>query len=197
MTKPPIDIIKAPEPKPEPPKGPGRPTDYRDEYAEQAYKLCLLGMTDVEMAKYFDVTERTLNNWKERIPEFFQSIKDGKENADMEVAAGLNKRARGFEYVEQQAIKVKEVQYENGKRVSEIEHVEIVPITKVMPADSKAASFWLKNRKADKWRDKHQLVDDEDNVIPQLVVIRPGDVPVHPETPPAPPMDAAAPTPPA
>ena len=149
-----IDVLKVPEPKPAPPKGPGRPTDYKDEYAEHARKLCLLGATDKEMAAFFDIAESTLYLWKKDIPEFSEAIKEGKEIADMEVAAGLNKRARGFEYIEEQAIKVKEVEYENGKKVSEIERVEIVPITRIEPPESRAASFWLKNRKSRVWRDK-------------------------------------------
>ena len=29
-----------------------RPTDYRQEYAEQAHKLCLLGFTDKQLAVF-------------------------------------------------------------------------------------------------------------------------------------------------
>ena len=56
----------------------GRPTKYKSEYAEQAVKLCMLGMTDAEMASFFDVSESTLNLWKEAHPEFSESIKRGK-----------------------------------------------------------------------------------------------------------------------
>ena len=42
----------------------GRPTKYKDEYCEQAYKLCLLGATDKEMADFFQVSLSTLNLWK-------------------------------------------------------------------------------------------------------------------------------------
>jgi hypothetical protein len=31
----------------------GRPTKYKEEYNEQAYKLCLLGATDKELADFF------------------------------------------------------------------------------------------------------------------------------------------------
>lgn len=42
----------------------GRPTDYREEYNEQAYKLCLLGATDAELGDFFNVTEQTINNFQ-------------------------------------------------------------------------------------------------------------------------------------
>ena len=32
----------------------GRPTKYKEEYAEQAYKLCLLGATDKELSEIED-----------------------------------------------------------------------------------------------------------------------------------------------
>lgn len=32
----------------------GRPTKYKEEYTDQAYKLCLLGATDKEMADFFE-----------------------------------------------------------------------------------------------------------------------------------------------
>ncbi|SDY78195.1 hypothetical protein [Nitrosomonas sp. Nm33] len=39
----------------------GRPTSYRPEYAEQAYKLCLLGATDKQLAEFFNVVESTIS----------------------------------------------------------------------------------------------------------------------------------------
>lgn len=49
---------------------PGRPTDYRPEYAEHARKLCLLGATDKDLADWFEVVESTVNLWKLAHPEF-------------------------------------------------------------------------------------------------------------------------------
>ena len=72
----------------------GRPTKYKDEYAEQAYKLCLLlSATDADLAKYFDVEEKTINNWKEAHPEFLQSLNEGKTGADQKVAQSLYQTA--------------------------------------------------------------------------------------------------------
>ncbi len=73
----------------------GRPTKYKDEYIEQAYKLALLGATDKQMCDYFNVDEKTFNNWKHKHPEFFQSLKKGKEEADFNVVKSLYKKACG------------------------------------------------------------------------------------------------------
>ncbi len=132
----------------------GRPTEYRPEYNDQAYKLCLLGATDLELADFFEVTDRTINNWKKDHPDFFQSIKDAKAAADAEVAKSLNDKARGFFYTENQPIKIKEVTYENGKRLREIEKVEVVPVQKYVPPETAAGIFWLKNRRYINWKDK-------------------------------------------
>ena len=122
----------------------GRPTKYREEYVEQAYKYCLLGADDKKLATLFDVDEVTVNNWKKEHPEFFQSIKKGKEVADAEVAHSLYHRAKGFENDEVQVF-----QYQGSPVV--------VPIRKYYAPDTGAAMAWLKNRQPAKWRDKQDI----------------------------------------
>lgn len=135
----------------------GRPSSYRPEYAEQAYHQCLAGATDAVLAEFFGVAESTINAWKNQYPEFSEAIKSGKAPADGNVASALYNRAVGAEWVEEQAIKCKTVEYENGKRVREEERVEVVEVTRRAPPDTTAAIFWLKNRRPDVWRDKQDL----------------------------------------
>ena len=71
----------------------GQPTKYKKEFAEQAYKYCLLGADDKKLAFLFEVSEATINNWKKAHKEFFESIKKGKEIADAEIASSLFHRA--------------------------------------------------------------------------------------------------------
>ena len=123
----------------------GRPTKYKHEYAEQAYKLWWLGATDADMADFFNVEVSTLNNWKNEFPEFLESIKKGKMLADANVADRLYQRAMGYEAPDVDI------------RVVEGEIIE-TPLTKYYPPDTPAAIFWLKNRQRSKWRDK---VDNE------------------------------------
>lgn len=119
----------------------GRPTKYKNEYAEQARKLCLLGATDAEMADFFDVDESTINNWKNDFPEFLESIKKGKLLADANVADRLYRRAMGYEAPDVDI------------RVVEGEIIQ-TPMVKYYPPDTPAAIFWLKNRQKAIWRDK-------------------------------------------
>ncbi|SPA24570.1 conserved hypothetical protein [Cupriavidus taiwanensis] len=120
-----------------------RPSEYKAEYAEQAYKLCLLGATDKELADFFQVTEQTVNNWKKAQPEFFESITRGKMMADAQVAESLFKRALGYSH---QAEKIMVV----AGTVQREEYTEHYP------PDTPAASLWLRNRQPEKWRDRQQ-----------------------------------------
>lgn len=122
----------------------GRPTKYRDEYIELAYKVCLLGATDRELGDFFEVDEATINKWKIDHPEFYESIRKGKSNADANVADRLYQRARGFEH-DSEEIKIV---------ANEVVHVRT---RKIYPPDTTAAIFWLKNRQRDKWRDKTEV----------------------------------------
>jgi hypothetical protein len=131
----------------------GADTKYREQYAEEARKLCLLGATDEFLAEFFEVSERTINNWKKEYPEFLQSIRAGKAEADMEIASSLYESAKGFELHEDHAFKVKDYD-ENGKA---IERVEVVKLKKQMPPDYRSASFWLRNRQPHVWRDKIEI----------------------------------------
>lgn len=122
----------------------GAPSLYKTEYNEQVYKLCLLGATDVEIGDFFNVTETTINNWKNEFPEFFESIKKGKQIADAKVAQSLYNRALGYEHEEDKIFN------DQGSPL-------IVPTTKHYPPDTTAAIFWLKNRQPSKWRDKQEI----------------------------------------
>ncbi len=133
---------------------PGRPTLYQDHFAQEAHQIALLGLTDAEMAQHFDVAGDTIAEWKKVHPEFSEALKRGKVVADTNVADSLYQRAQGYEWDEEVPIKVKEVIYENGKRVRETETVVMKTVHRVVPPDTTACIFWLKNRKPDQWREK-------------------------------------------
>lgn len=136
-----------------------RQTDYKEEYNEQARKLCLLGATDKELADFFEVTEQTINNWKNDFPAFFESIKSGKDVADSNVADRLYQRAMGFEH-DSEEIKVVD------------KDIARVPIRKVYPPDTMAAIYWLNNRQRRNWKQRQDITSDGDkiNFAPQIIL---------------------------
>ncbi len=151
------------------PQKAGRKTKYKPEFDDLGYKYALLSLTDVEMADLFGVPEKTFSNWKKKHPTFRQSINNGKHIADAEVASSLVERAKGYEFEEAVPIKVKEVKYENGKRVREWEKVEVTMVHRVVPPDTRAIQYWLNNRRRKRaegvdgaaadnsWADRHEV----------------------------------------
>lgn len=119
--------------------------------------LCQLGATNLEMANFLGISEKTLSNWKNKHKDFAQAVKDGKLNSDAKVANSMYRRACGFTWIKQQAIKLKRVEYENGKKVKEWEEIELVEQIERVPPDSIACFFWLKNRRGQAWREKQEI----------------------------------------
>jgi hypothetical protein len=133
---------------------------YREEYCEQAYKLCLLGATDEDLAGFFGVVKRTILNWKKKHPDFRAALQKGKDQADAEVADRLYQRAMGYEHDDEE-IKVVST---GGRKGSEVVRV---PVKKYYPPDPVSAIFWLKNRQRTKWRDKidHELTGKDEGPV--------------------------------
>lgn len=121
----------------------GRPTSYRAEYAEQAEKLCRYGATDAELADFFGVTTRTIGRWQAGHEDFCRALKVGKEVADDRVERSLFHRAVGYSHPDTH------ISNHQGK-------ITATPITKHYPPDTTAMIFWLKNRRKQDWRDRHE-----------------------------------------
>jgi len=105
------------------------------------------GLTDEQIAKNLGIAVSTLNDYKNKYPEFMESLKRGKEVIDIEVENALLKRALGYKYDEV----TKELDETTGKlQVSKIVTKEVIP-------DTTAQIFWLKNRKPGEWRDRKEI----------------------------------------
>ena len=125
--------------------GPGRKSKYDPSFAEQARKLCLLGAVDEELADFFGVCERTINNWKDEHPAFLQSINAGKKIADAEVADSLYKRATGEHIQLEKIVKNKDGEF------------EAIRYKSFIPGDPNAAFKWLLNRRRQDWSDSSKV----------------------------------------
>lgn len=115
-----------------------RQSSFKPEYVAQVKKLAAIGLTDIEIADVFGVSDRTLYRWKSEFADFAKAMKLGKKGPDDRVAASLFQRAVGYE------IKVEKVFQHNGTvvRAESVEHI---------PGSVTAAIFWLKNRAG--WKD--------------------------------------------
>lgn len=108
----------------------GRPTKYREEYAEQVEGLCKLGATIPEIAEFFSVAPSTISKWLDEIPAFSEAIKAGRIVADQRVAEALYKQA--------------------------------------LDGNTTAQIFWLKNRRKEQWRDRHDYTVERRDSLAEL-----------------------------
>lgn len=114
---------------------------YRDTHPDTARRLHLLGLTDEEVAEFFEVTVQTIYNWDQQHPLFLEARARGKIRADGKVAEKLYHRALGYSHED-----VHISTYQGD--------VTETPIMKHYPPDPQAASWWLKNRQPKRWKDK-------------------------------------------
>lgn len=147
-----------------------------DEWLEQD-KLTLLegwardGLTDEQIANNIGISRSTLFEWRKNNQDISNALKKGKEVVDIEVENALLKKAIGYNVPIQKAFKVKDIIYENGKKVRETERIEYAEEEIHVPADTTAQIFWLKNRKKVQWRDKveYEANTDELNKVKELL----------------------------
>jgi hypothetical protein len=138
-------------------RGRGNPGKWKPEFVEVARALAVAGFTDEQMADHFEICTKTFYNWTAKHPEFLQAIKMAKDAPDDRTERSLYHRANGYEYTEEVPVKVKDIEYENGRKVKETERVELVKVKRFTPPDPTSGIFWLKNRRPDIWRDKKEL----------------------------------------
>lgn len=108
---------------------------------ERARALCLLGLTNAELAEHFGVARETFCRWKRQHPELAEAMQGARSVADARVAASLYQRAIGY------SVECEEVKMVAGEP-------QRVRYRKTFPPDVTAQIFWLKNRRPDLWRDK-------------------------------------------
>lgn len=106
------------------------------------------GLTDEQIAEKMGIGARTLYEWIKRFPQIQQSLKTGKEDADLQVENALFKSACGYDYEEI----TEELKWDNKTRSYVMKVTK--KLTKHQPPSNTAQIFWLKNRRAENWRDK-------------------------------------------
>ena len=116
---------------------------YDPKFAEQGRKLCLLGATQADLAQFFGITVDRLITWERKYKEFRDALELGRAQADAEVADRLFRRALGYKRKTQKAFQ------HQGQPV-------VVDIEEELPPDTIAGIFWLKNRRRENWRDRHE-----------------------------------------
>jgi len=137
----------------------GRPTDYKEEYVDLVFRICSgTGASDLQLAKIFEVSRTTINNWKKEHPKFFDSIKKGKDIYDTQnVENSLLKRALGYTVTE--TTKEPCIVKKKGETAEVIDTKLTITkkVKKHIAPEVAAQIFWLKNRNPGRWRDKQEI----------------------------------------
>ena len=131
----------------------GRPTAFHPDLCKEAHNYCLLGATNDDLAEFFAVSPRTIDNWIARHRDFESAVKSGRIVADARVARGLYDRAIGYERKVERAV---------------ILGGELKPVTSTVhyPPNVQACIFWLRNRRRRTWSDPGR--DATDNSSSQV-----------------------------
>jgi transposase-like protein len=122
----------------------GRPPTYKPEMCEQVRKLCEMGAKDIEIANFFGVATGTIYRWRNEHPEFREASKLGKDAFDDRIERSLAEKATGYSFESEKV-------FQHGGEIIRAKVIEHVP-----PSDT-AMIYWLKNRRPDVWRDKHEV----------------------------------------
>lgn len=124
------------------------PPKFKRTHADQARKYCLLGATDEQLCEFLKITIATFRRWMLQREEFRTAVNEGRAMADGEVAASLYRRAVGFSR--------KQDKFFRGKKT----RIEVY-----YPPDTAAATFWLKNRQPQQFKEKTQVTGADDGPI--------------------------------
>jgi hypothetical protein len=129
--------------------GPGRPSLCRPEHAEIAHNDCLPGATNDELAGFFDVAPRTVDDWLKAHPEFATAVRNGRAAADASIARRLFQRGMGYDYEAQKIFVYR-------GEVLKVDH------TVHPPPDVGACIFWLRNRRRRQWMERAKPEPESD-----------------------------------
>lgn len=130
------------------------------------------GKTKAQIAQGCGISVGTLFDWINRFPEIRDALKRGKEPFDIEIENALHDSAKGYFVTVREPMKLKRVRQRAGEGRVEEEYIEIVEREQYIPPQTAAQIFWLKNRKADVWREKREVeAKVEDSVLKNMQTI--------------------------
>jgi hypothetical protein len=103
--------------------------------------------TNENLAGFFEVTRRTIDNWIATVPEFAPTVRTDRVLADAMVTRGLYTRAGGLR--------------PRGQAYPECRGEKKTVITTLhLPPDTQACVFWLRNRCREHWCDRLEPVTE-------------------------------------
>ncbi len=112
---------------------------------EEVKKWVSEGKTDKECANLLGITPKTFSKHKNSISSFNSVIKECRQPKVAELEVSMFSSALGFTKTVKKAMKIKSIEYENGKKVKETETIEPYEEEIYIPPNTTAQIFLLKN----------------------------------------------------
>ena len=126
----------------------GRKSAYDVKIAPNLEKIRSLvkeGVSEVKIAKRFGIGYSTWKRHKAENPDFRAVLEGSREESVQNLEAAMLKSALGFTKLVKKHYKLKNVEYENGKRLSEKEEIVEVEEEVYFPPSFNAIRFLLMN----------------------------------------------------
>lgn len=115
------------------------------------------GLTIEQIAHNMGISRSTLNDWIKNYPDISDTLKKGKEIADVKMENALYERGIGGIRKVKKTFKLKHTYYDKKGRKCEKEELVVGEEEVYIPGDTTAQIFWLKNRMPEQWRDKREV----------------------------------------
>lgn len=103
------------------------------------------GLTEKQIAKNLGMAYSTFNKYKKENVEFSELLKKGRKKPVEELENALYSSALGFTQKVKKAMKIKKIEYEDGKKKKEIETIEYYEEEVYYPPNCTAAIYLLKH----------------------------------------------------
>ena len=125
-------------------RGPKTKSKWRDEYITIIPELIKAGRSILQVAKILKVNPDTIHDWKNTNEKFSDSLTKAQDDYNCgKVEHSMLKRAHGFRYTE-----TTQEPDEDGNMVT------VKKVRKMVVPETGAITFFLKNRKPERWQDK-------------------------------------------
>lgn len=147
----------------------GPPKKFTPDHSRQYKMLCLLDLSEKEIADFFGISRETLVQWKKKYPlEFPDTVGT---SSDAKVLRAFFKRAVGFTYEETHFEKVDSLEVlsvtKNGAVAVPAYKKKV--ILKYIPPDVNAGIFWLCNRRKELFSRTGDIQIDPDKLTDEQV----------------------------
>ncbi len=116
-------------------------------------------MTEAQIAAKLGVSYRSWCEYKCKFPQLSQVLKKGRQKLVEELRSALIQKACGFTKTTKKAVKCRTVEYENGKRLREVEDVVYYDEEDYFPPDTAALNLALKNYDKENWANDPQMLE--------------------------------------